>query len=105
MPVTVVALLTTFAKYFTANWFGYFMPALIGLEILLFVGTAKGGKSFEGGVVASVSSPVRRPQPPPRSELDNAEGAAEDPKKTPAKQEKANAKKAGSAEKTNKKNK
>lgn len=106
MPVTVVAFLVTFAKYFTVNWFGIFMPALIGTELLLFVGT-RGGKSFEGEVVPNVSSPVRRPQSPP--ELEKERPAEEDtPKKTAAqqKQEKANAKKAASAEKaSNKKTK
>lgn len=104
MPVTVVAFLVTFAKYFTVNWFGYFMPTLIGVEILMFVGI-RGGTSFEGEVVASVSSPVRRPQPPV---IENEGVGEDDTKKTAAqqKQEKASAKKAASAEKVNsKKNK
>lgn len=44
MPVTVVAFLVTFGKYFSVNWFGFFMTSTVGLEVLLFATT--GGNKF-----------------------------------------------------------
>lgn len=110
MPVTVVAFLVTFGKYFSVNWFGIFMPSVIGFEVLLF--------AFTGGVkVGELADQFQKSSsaPQPNKELlaarqrnaAQAEQAkqqvdgGEPAKKTPAnaKQEKANAKKAEKAEK------
>lgn len=96
--LTSTALLITFAKYFTKDWFGYFMFGLVLFEVCMFTLTKGKTVEPERPPTRSEKSTTNRPAAPPESpKAAAAKGSNLSPKsQASTKQEKA-------AEKTAKK--
>lgn len=99
--LTTTALLITFAKYFTKDWFGYFMFGLVLFEVCMFTLTKGKTVEPERPPTRTEKSTANRPAVPPDSpKAASAKASNQSPKSQASnKQEKAAEKTAKKAEK------
>lgn len=100
--LTSTAFLITFAKYFTKDWFGYFMFGLVLFEVCMFTLTKGKTVEPERPPTRTEKSTANRPAAPPDSpgKAASAKASNQSPKSQASnKQEKAAEKTAKKAEK------